>query len=71
MISKAYFSKNGTQKYAMLDIWQEDWCEKNGIEIPKRTFTQKIVMWYLKKSNPYQHSLIVRAIDKVLKMVYR
>ncbi len=68
---KAYFTKNGTQKYAMLDIWDVEWCQRNGIDIPNRTVIQKIVMWYLEKSNPYQHSLIVRAIDYVLKKIYK
>ena len=68
---KVYFAKNGTQKYAMLDIWDVEWCQRNGIDIPNRTVIQKIVMWYLEKSNPYQHSLIVRAIDYVLKKIYK
>ena len=68
---KAYFAKNGTQKYAMLDIWDSEWCQRKGIDIPNRTVIQKIVMWYLEKSNPYQHSLIVRAIDYVLKKIYK
>jgi hypothetical protein len=68
---KAYFEKNGTAKYAMLDIWDEDWCKRNNIETPKRNVVQKIIMWYLRISNPYSRSIIVRAIDKFLKMIYK
>lgn len=67
---KDYIAKNGVEKYAMLDIWDADWCARNGIDTPKRTVMQKVVMWYLKKSNPYARTLVVRGIDKVLKRVY-
>jgi hypothetical protein len=67
---KAYLENNGTAKYAMLDIWDEDWCRSNNIEAPERNIIQKIVMWYLRISNPYSHSVIIRALDKILKMVY-
>jgi hypothetical protein len=68
---KKYFERYGTKKYAMLDIWDEEWCEKNGVDIPKRDILQKIVMWYLKKSNPYVNTMLVRAIDKLLKILYK
>ncbi len=68
---KDYFKKNGTQKYAMLDIWDADWCAKNKIAIPKRTTWQKLVMLYLKKSNPYSRSFVIRGIDKILKIIYK
>lgn len=68
---KDYIAKNGAQKYAMLDIWDAEWSERNGIEIPKRTMMQQLIMWYLKKSNPYQHSFVIRAIDKILKKCYK
>lgn len=68
---KAYFDRNGTAKYAMLDIWNEEWCKKNDIDIPKLNLIQKIVMWYLEKSNPYSHNLMIRALDFVLKKLYK
>lgn len=66
-----YFERYGAEKYAMLDIWDKEWCERNGIDIPKRDMVQRFVMWYLKKSNPYSNSIFVRAIDKMLKRLYR
>ena len=65
-----YFKKNGTTKYAMLDIWDEDWCKSHEIAIPQRSPVQKVIMWYLKKSNPYTRSLLIRAIDKMLKKYF-
>ena len=67
---KVYFAKNGTKKYAMLDIWDVEWCKKNDISIPVRTATQKMVMWYLRISNPYARSIVVRGIDYILKKFY-
>lgn len=68
---KSYFSKYGTSKYAMLDIWDKEWCEKNNIAIPQRTAWQKLVMWYLKKSTPYFRSIFIRGIDYLLKKLYK
>ena len=67
---KDYFAKNGTKMYAMLDIWDADWCARNEIEIPRRNFLQKIIMGYLRLSNPYSHNFIIRTIDKILKKLY-
>lgn len=67
---KNYFAKNGLDKYAMLDIWDNEWCKRNGIVAPKRSYLQKVVMWYLQKSNPYSHSFIIRMIDKILKVFW-
>lgn len=64
---KSYFAKNGIAKYAMLDIWDVEWCKKNGIDIPQRTTIQKLVMWYLKKSNRHAHSIFIRGIDFIIK----
>lgn len=66
----SYFEKNGTDKYIMLDIWDTEWCERNGVKVPSRNILQKIIMLYLKISNPYASSLIIRAIDKILKMIF-
>ena len=68
---KAYFEKNGTQRYLMLDIWDEDWCKRNGIEAPKRSMAQKLLMRYLKITNPYSRLWLVRAMDKVLKTIIK
>ena len=68
---KTYFAKNGIQKYIMLDIWDEEWCKNNDIKIPERTIIQKIVMWYLEKSNPFTSNKMVHAIDYLLKKIYK
>lgn len=68
---KSYFAKNGIAKYAMLDIWDIDWCKKNNIEVPKRNIIQKLTIWYLKTSNRYARSFLVRGIDHVLRRLYK
>ena len=70
-VIKQNIKTNGVEKYAMIDIWDDDWCARNNITKPKRKFYQRLLMWYLEKSNPYAHSLIIRAIDKVLKKIIR
>ena len=67
---KKYFAKHGFAQYAMLEIWDEDWCKRNDIVAPKRNVIQKMVMWYLRKSRPYSRKFLVHAIDYILKKLY-
>ena len=60
------FQKDGMKKYALLDIWDEDWMKRNGLEDPRNVF-HKLLLGYLHKSNPYVKSLWVRCVDKILK----
>ena len=68
-VIKQNIQANGAEKYAMLDIWDEDWCSRNNILKPQRNLYQRMLMWYLEKSNCYAQSLIIRAIDKMLKKI--
>ena len=70
-VIKQNIQSYGVEKYAMIDIWDDDWCARNNISKPKRKVYQRLLMWYLEKSNPYAQSLIIRAIDKVLKKIIR
>lgn len=63
-----YFKRDGLKKYALLDIWDEDWMKGNGIIDPRNAF-QKMLLAYLSKTNPYAHSFWVRGIDKILKLI--
>lgn len=65
-----YFGQYGTKRFAMLDIWDSEWMEKNGITDP-RNGVQKVVQAYLKKTMKRRGSLIFRAIDKFLQLIYR
>lgn len=60
------FQKDGMKKYALLDIWDEDWMKRNGIKDP-RNVLQKSMLNYLSKTNPYAKRIWVRGIDKMLK----
>lgn len=63
-----YFKRDGIKKYALLDIWDKDWLEKNGLQDPRNWF-QKILHGYLNRTNLYTDKTIVRIVDKVLKQV--
>lgn len=66
---KACFDKNGIEKYALLDIWDKDWCQHNNITPPKRTAMQKVLLWYLRKTNRWAHSKVIKGVDKMLRYV--
>lgn len=61
-----YFRKDGIKKYALLDIWDEEWMKRNGVEDP-RTGMQKLLHKYLRSTMRSSDKFFVRAIDKVLK----
>jgi hypothetical protein len=61
-----YFRKDGVKKYALLDIWDEEWMKRNGVEDP-RTGMQKLLHKYLRSTMRSSDKFFVRAIDKVLK----
>ena len=65
-----FFDRFGTKKFAMLDIWDRAWMEKNGVKDP-RTGLQKAVQKYLNKTAGNNKSFIVRAIDKVLGSIFK
>lgn len=62
------FQKNGMRKYALLDVWDEVWIEKNGLKDPRNVF-HKLLLGYLNKTNPYANSIWVRCMDKILKQI--
>ncbi len=66
---KACFDKNGIEKYAVLDIWDNNWCMRNQVIPPQRTLKQKILLWYLRKTNTHTRSHVVRITDKILKLL--
>ena len=61
-----YFERDGVDKYALLDIWNDGWISKNGIVDP-RTFWQKWVHKYLNCTCAKMNAWYVQAIDKLLK----
>ena len=63
-----YFQRDGMKKYALLDIWEVDWMERNGLKDPRNVF-HKMLFGYLRKTNPYANSIWVRCIDKIFKLI--
>ena len=62
-----YFKRDGVKKYALLDIWDEDWMGRNGLSDP-RTRMQKLIHRYLRRTTLRANNLFVRMVDKVLKL---
>lgn len=63
-----YLQRDGTKRYALLDIWDEDWMKRNGLKDPRNLF-HKLLLGYLHKTNPYTNSIMVRCVDKILKLI--
>lgn len=63
------FRENGTRFYKKLDIWDEKFIQKYGITDP-RSWLDKLMHKYLRGTNKWKKTFLIRAIDKVLKMVY-
>ena len=63
-----YLEKFGLEKFGVLDIWTPRVCEEYGVKDP-RNLGQKLVHWYCRNTNKYSRSIIIRAIDKILKVV--
>ena len=61
-----YFERDGIRKYALLDIWDEDWMKRNGLKDPRNVF-HKLLLGYLRVSNSYANNIWVRCVDKILK----
>lgn len=62
------FQRDGMKRYALLDIWDEDWIKRNGLKDPRNVF-HKVILGYLHKTNPYANSIWVRCMDKILKQI--
>lgn len=52
-----------------LYIWDKDFIENYKITDPRRPI-DKLMHWYLRKTNKWQKALPIRAIDKMLKILY-
>ncbi len=62
------FKRDGMKKFALLDIWDEDWKQRNGLKDPRNVF-HKLLLGYLYKTNPYANSIWVRCMDKMFKLI--
>ena len=64
-----YLERDGAKKYAILDVWNKDFCEFYHQKDPRNGW-QKLVHLYLRATKKYSRSMLVRVIDKVLKKIY-
>lgn len=64
------FKENGAKYYSWLDIWDKDWCERNGIDNPQKWY-HRLFISYMKKTMPYCKSIWVKFIDKFLKILLK
>lgn len=62
-----YFERDGLKRYAMLNIWDQEWMGRNGLKDPRSLF-HKVVHFYLRKTMPYATRKWVRGLDKILKV---
>lgn len=59
----------GTKALRKLDIWDKDFCEKHHIQDPRRPI-DKLMHWYLRKTNDKSKVFIIHALDYLLKRIY-
>lgn len=65
-LMKELIKEDGIKRYRGIDIWDKDICESLEVQDP-RTLGWKMVHAYLKVTQPYRKSWIVKAMDKMLK----
>ncbi len=63
----AIFMREGIEKFLKLDIWDNPYLKDAGIIHPK-PLRYKILHWYLRKTRNNSDNLLVRYIDRVLKI---
>ena len=61
--------KQGTYKLKKIDLWNKDFIAKYKIKDP-RNIIDKLIHCYLRKTQYFSRILIIRFIDKILKMLY-
>ena len=59
----------GLKHFRKLNIWDKDFVEKYNLQDP-RNWSDKLILFYLDLTNKYSQTIIIRAIDKILKKVY-
>lgn len=64
-----YFKEDGVSKYAMLDIWDDDFVLKSGLKDP-RTVLDRMLLSYLKISNKYRNNVVIKVLDKLIGKVF-
>lgn len=63
------FREKDVSYFQKLYVWDESFISYVGMEDPRR-WIDKLVHWYLHKTNKWSKTIIIRAIDYILKNVY-
>ena len=62
-------SEVGAKSLCKLDVWDEDFLQKNNLQDPRRPI-DKLMHWYLRKTKKISKTFIIRCIDYVFKRLY-
>lgn len=63
-----YINEFGIKKFAKLDVWDKEFLQKNNLKDPRKWY-HKILHSYLRLTNKYQKTIIIRGFDKILKIL--
>lgn len=58
--------KEGVDKFKSIDVWSDELCTEIGVQDP-RTWGWRWLHYYLRKTQPFKSTFLVRGIDKILK----
>lgn len=61
--------EKGIEYFKKLDVWESGFLRNNNLQDP-RTWWDKMMHTYLRATNKYQKTFLIRAIDKILKKIY-
>lgn len=62
-------NEKGIRYFKKLDVWDAEFLCKTVSQDPRNVF-DKVIHWYLRKTNRYSKSIIIKALDYILKRVY-
>jgi hypothetical protein len=63
-----HLERDGNQKYCKIDIWDSNFIHTYGLKDPRSMFT-KCLHLYLRLTQNFSHYYVVRAVDKLLKII--
>ena len=61
--------QKGIKYFSKLSVWDDEFLNKYKLESPY-SLIDRIMFFYLRKSNKYYKSIVIRMIDKILKKIY-
>ncbi len=63
--------QDGIQIYGCLDVWDDDLKNKLGIEVDPRPLGWRMIHAYLRATQNYKETKLIRGVDKVLRMQFK